>query len=450
MAKNPRKPLSPTKKHLARVERERRQRRIVLIASAVVVALVAILVAYGVLYQKYFIYQQAVSVVNGEKITTARFQAQTRFARVNLIRSASQTAQYAELFGNDANMAAQLGSQLQRIQSQLEPLTIGKQVLDELVDDALIRQEAKKRGITVSKEEIETEFQEQFGYFANGTATPASTSTPQATSTLSALQMTLVPPTPTATATPVITMTATPTAIPSPTAVLTPTATATPYTLEGYQREYGQALKGFKDNYNISEEDLRYVIEMQVYRRKLQEAITAETPHSQEMVWARHILVADETAAKDVIDRLNKGEDFATLAKELSTDTGSKDNGGDLGWFAAGRMVAEFNDAAFALEVGQISEPVKTNYGYHIIQALGHEERPVSDAEYDQLKSEAFQNWLTSARESATIETKDYWSERAPTEPALPSEIEQVINQLLSAQQSAPTETPLEAVTPAP
>ena len=87
----------------------------------------------------------------------------------------------------------------------------------------------------------------------------------------------------------------------------------------------------------------------------------------EEEVKARHILVEDEAKAKEIVDKLAKGGDFAALAKEFSKDPGSKDNGGDLGYFGRGQMVPEFETAAFALEKGKLSVPVKSNFGYHII-----------------------------------------------------------------------------------
>ena len=82
----------------------------------------------------------------------------------------------------------------------------------------------------------------------------------------------------------------------------------------------------------------------------------------------RHILVADEETAKEVIEKIKGGASFADVAKEYSTDTGSAEKGGELGWFTVGAMVDEFNDAAYALELNTLSEPVKSNYGYHVIE----------------------------------------------------------------------------------
>lgn len=83
---------------------------------------------------------------------------------------------------------------------------------------------------------------------------------------------------------------------------------------------------------------------------------------------ASHILVADEKTAKEIEDKLKSGDKFEDLAKQYSTDPGSAQNGGDLGWFAKGSMVKEFEDTAFKLKEGEVSAPVKSDYGYHIIK----------------------------------------------------------------------------------
>lgn len=77
-----------------------------------------------------------------------------------------------------------------------------------------------------------------------------------------------------------------------------------------------------------------------------------------------------EKEAQTVLDRLSKGEKFSNIAKEVSRDAGSGKRGGDLGWFTRGKMVKEFEQAAFALQKGQTSPIVKTQFGYHIIRRL--------------------------------------------------------------------------------
>lgn len=454
MAKNPKQPLQ-TKKHLARIERERRQQRMIIIGVIVVAVLVVGVLLYGILNERYFKAQQPVAVVNGERISTREFQALVRYNRQQLINRAINAYQIAQLFGDSPETAASFVSQISSVQSQLDSTIVGRQTLDDLINKVLIRQEAAKRGITVSKEEVDKEIEAQFNFFPNGTPTPSPTTEPLPTSTLSPLQLTLVPPTPTELPTQVITPTATPTqtatatVAPTITPTRAPTATATPYTRQLFDENYQQTVKNLSDNINFTEKDLRQLIEDELLRRKLQEAVLAElgVERTQEQVWARHILVPDQAMATVVLERLNNGEDWSALAKELSTDESNKDRGGDLGWFGRGMMVKEFEDAAFSLQVGEISQPVQTSFGWHIIQVLGHENRPLSSSEYENLRNQKFSEWLQQIRDSATIEEKDYWQDRVPTEPAFPVELAQYV-QDYQRQAAQPTAIPTPVTLP--
>jgi foldase protein PrsA len=99
-------------------------------------------------------------------------------------------------------------------------------------------------------------------------------------------------------------------------------------------------------------------------------------------VKASHILVEDEETAKDLIAQLKDGADFAELAKKHSTDPGSKENGGDLGFFTRGKMVPEFEAAAFSLKKGELSEPVQSQHGWHIIKVEDQKTVPFEDVKY--------------------------------------------------------------------
>lgn len=98
-------------------------------------------------------------------------------------------------------------------------------------------------------------------------------------------------------------------------------------------------------------------------------------------VRAKHILVDSESEAKNILKRIQKGEKFSELAKKYSKDKGSAQNGGDLGFFSSGKMIPEFENAAFSLKVGQVSNPVKTQFGYHIIQVTDRKEGSLYDFE---------------------------------------------------------------------
>jgi hypothetical protein len=125
MAKNPRqKQQIISKKHLARMQREQRQSRMITIGSIAVLVIVIGLIVYGVLNERVLKGLQPVAVVNGDKISANDFQAQVRLARENLVRSAQQTYQFGQLFGNNPQFMSSTVSQLYQIQSQLEPLTM--------------------------------------------------------------------------------------------------------------------------------------------------------------------------------------------------------------------------------------------------------------------------------------------------------------------------------------
>jgi len=133
----------------------------------------------------------------------------------------------------------------------------------------------------------------------------------------------------------------------------------------------------------------------------------------QEEVKARHILVAKEEDAKKIAEQLKKGGDFEKIAKEKSTDTGSGANGGDLGWFTKDKMVPEFADAAFKLKKGEISAPVKSAFGWHIIKL--EDRRAVKPASFEESKdalraeltNKAIQTYVEGLLKAADIKYYD-------------------------------------------
>ncbi len=148
----------------------------------------------------------------------------------------------------------------------------------------------------------------------------------------------------------------------------------------------------------------------------------AKSQKSEPEVSARHILVPTENEAKDVLKRVRGGEDFTKVATEVSKDPGSP--GGDLGWFTKDRMVPEFADAAFKLEKGQISEPVKSQFGWHIIKLEDKrtKEFPPFDAVKEQLSryvaQKAQSDMILELRKGTKIVKTDAPSSVIPGLPA--------------------------------
>jgi peptidyl-prolyl cis-trans isomerase C len=131
-------------------------------------------------------------------------------------------------------------------------------------------------------------------------------------------------------------------------------------------------------------------------RKAYDEAAKAEPP--QQEVHARHILVPTEDEAKAALARIKAGEDFAKVATELSKDPSG--DGGDLGWFTKDRMVPEFSEAAFKLKKGEVSDPVKTQFGWHVIKV--EDTRTRTFPPFEQVKDQAAR-YVAQKAESETI-----------------------------------------------
>lgn len=475
MAKPSRKSSSSkavTKKHLARLEREQLQTRFILIGTIVVGLMVFALIGYGILDQRVLQPNRPVAKVDGSSIPLNEFQANIRYRNISYVENFNQISQY---FGEDPSFR-------QQYQNAIDGL--GTAVQEYMVEDRLIRQEAARRHITVTKDEVDKAMQEQLGYFPNGTSTPIPTETPVptwATSTLSPLQLTLVPytPTPTATETPIVTatkavitptvtstitptsvpLTATETITPTPTSgptvtpgpSSTPTPTSTPFTLEAYKSLYQNYTK-FYGNYRISESELRRIVESQLYRTKVQAALITDPqaiPNEQEYIWARHILVSSEISATQIISQLAQGADFAKLAGQYSIDTATQLNGGDLGWFPHGQMVPEFDKAAFALaNLGDYThQPVKSQFGYHIIQLLGRENRPFTSDQEKMSYWFFMQKQKVKITTSSDINLAKYLPAIIPL-PTPQAQPTQALPQIFETSTPQPAVTPQETPTP--
>ena len=140
---------------------------------------------------------------------------------------------------------------------------------------------------------------------------------------------------------------------------------------------------------------------------------TVKSVHTEQEVRARHILVENEDEAKKIATRVKGGEDFAKVAGEVSKDPGSKTDGGDLGFFTKDLMVEPFAEAAFKIEPGQISDPVKSQFGWHVIKVEEKRAKPAPtfDETKDQVETylarKAQQDLIMGLRKNAKIERLD-------------------------------------------
>jgi parvulin-like peptidyl-prolyl isomerase len=196
---------------------------------------------------------------------------------------------------------------------------------------------------------------------------------------------------------------------------------------------------------DITEETFRDLVKAFYLREELIKEITSDIQPVQEQVWARHILVDDEETANQLLEQLEDGDAFSELAQEFSSDTASGQRGGDLGWFGRGMMTPVFEEAAFAPDIGEISDPIATNFGWHKIQVIGKEERPFDPRTLQELKNQAFSEWLQEKRAEYEVEVNENWPEYLPNEPQVPQPVVEYITlqeQQLLQPQLQPTIAP--------
>ncbi len=303
------------------------------------------------------------AVVGGDVITTGQVVEEMRPEASAIEEQARQVTG-----GQRSTQVSQAVEQQKR--------ALPDQALDALVQERILAQEAARRGIAVSPQEVDARLRENVAELeALSAPAPASAASPSPTSE------------------------APPAAEASPTAVSTPTPAPT---LE--PGRYEEALQRLLDSFGLTEQRYRALLGQQLLHERLQEALGAEIPTSQEQVRARHILVADEATARDVLQRLQGGADFAELAKQVSTDAASRDTGGDLGWFPRGIMNEAVENAAFALQPGERSDAVQSPSGYHVIEVLERDpNRPIAPGQLEALKERAFTTWLSARRSSPDV-----------------------------------------------
>ena len=442
--------LTRKEQHMKAADRERNRR--VMLGVGITLGLVLLVLLFGILAEFVFKPNSAVASVGDEKIATKDFWKRTYYEQNQLENQYVQMQQLQQQFGGQDIFGAQL-SQIQATLSS--PFSLGVDVLDKMIEEKIVAREAAARGITVSDEEVDQAIREEIAS-AQGAVTEAqATSTAEAATVATATAESWTP-TPTATIDASGTITATATAFPTP----EPQPTRPLLTEELYQEGVTNLNENLQQFNGMALADYRDIVKARLLSNKLSEVIGEEEVETTEtQVHARHILLREITPpeptavpegqpepeptatptevpegaptpvptpaprtldearalAEELRQRILDGEDFATLAAEYSDDLGSGQNGGDLDWFGLGAMVAPFEEAAFALAPGEISEPVETQFGYHLIEVLEKDDaRPKDEATLDQERNQAYFDWL-QAQLLATDITREDLASRLPS-----------------------------------
>ena len=396
-----------TRKQASRARREARIQRIVLISTGVIALAVIGLIGYALVNTLVIGPRKALATVNDQQITVKEFQNRVLFEDY--------------LY------------QLQPYHfSAFNPVS----VIDQMVEELILRQKAKEMGIEVSDADVLKQAQLLAGYDAPPleptstlfpTLLPTSDASPTATSTY----VYTPTPIPTATLAPGETPIEDPTATEEATAestvepttgpTETPVPTATPITEEDNNKRFDEILSNGATFTGLTKDQIKLMwlqrVKDDLIRTKVSEKVEYHLEDKKILVHAAHILVATEDEAKDVVKRLEKGEEFEKLAAELSTDQSNAIKGGDLGWLKHGDTVEAFEKVAFATPPGKISDPVQTQFGWHIIKVYDKVEQPTDAYDKESQKQEQFDQMIKDWRNAATVNIDDSYPTYVPTLP---------------------------------
>lgn len=417
-----------SRKEVLLARKQARQNRQVRLAVLGIVGLLGVVLIIGVINELILKPSSSVAVVNtadspdGTEITMREWQERVRFQRAQLIIGIEDLA---EALGQDIGQVQQFAGQ--QINLLEDPETLGQLVLDQMVDEVIIRDAALERGITVTDDDVQREIEESFGYFGGASPTPFPTPTETVMPTPS------VTPIPTQVITEVL-PTSTPLATPTTGQTATPLPTATPVSLESFQDSFTETMGRFSD-LGVGEELFREVVRAQLYQERLAEVVANEEEIAREAEQASFFYVVAETPeeAEELRDEIEAG-DYLNVWNEIRSQPPDPDSestlvASELLWRTrddvAGLFGDDVADNAFMLDIQEPSAIITVagagedeSGRYYIIMVSGREVRPLSESAIASAEQEAFQSWLESRR-TVGVEILERWRNAVPRRPIL-------------------------------
>jgi hypothetical protein len=381
MAKQKRRPVKKvTRRQVHRHKRDEEIQRILIwIAVAVLASIVAVL-GYGLYMEKVVKPGRPVAKVNAVEINTQAYQARVRYQRILIREQVGVYTDYLDKIGTDEtfqSLIQQFEATKASLENQLSPdmiLLFGKQVLDQMVEEEFVRQEAAARGLTVSAAEIDQQVEQSLGYdrAADMAASESVTETQS---------------------------------------VMT-------------EEEYRQGYANFKTNVlevsGLSEDDFRRMMETELLKVALKAQLGENAETEADQMQLTYLATTAEEDAGALWQRIEQGEDIATLMEELNQNDNEQNQGGVLPWMTAEQLSSqvgsELTTLALDTPIGEAAEPVRGPDGlYYIIYVEGHEVRPLDDYLLQQALEQEYQKWLVQ-QQAEKVEYLD-WQEVTPGEP---------------------------------
>ncbi len=493
---------------LSKKRREQRNQRLVLTLVGGALGLVVIALVTGVLYEQVWIPSRPLAQV-GDIILTRRDYWQEQ--RYTLAQEAIQNTRLQALFSANPDILDQLGGRNFQVNAQVALIhtqEVNEQRINQWVDAQLIQQGAASIGIQVSDDTVNQQIVADLGstFLPAAPITPTTTLTPTATivaeatltdamggtseigetATAMATATSSTTPSPTRTATPggptltpTDTNTPVPTDTPRPTPVASVASEQVPQIIDAIYRQFETEVRLAGQEPQLTRADFDGALQRQyrdqLLRDQLQAHLLPETEFTAttepDRIRARHILLkvevpddADEAAidaafaerrpeAVALVDQLRAGADFAELAAQVSEDPGSRDSGGDVGYFDATGSADNgatydplFVAGAFALDGDEISDPMRTRFGWHILQVTDRQV-PDPDTQLATARSEVFNDWLEQQRAEQTIRR---FPEPTPTEAIPTAEPFPTMEPTFLPGPPTPEPTPTEEPEPTP
>lgn len=417
-----------SRKEVLLARRQRERNRQVRIAVGLIVGLLVLVAIMAVVMEGVVRPAQAVARIGDTEITLRDWQERVRFQRAQFIIALEDQL---EAFGGDVGLVQQFNQQ--QMSLLLQPELLGELILEQMVDEQIVREQAAVRGLTVTDEELQQRLEESFSYYGGESPTPFPTPTQTVEPTPS------LTPLPTSVITDeVAAPTSMPTATPGPT--VTPFPTATPVSEQAFQDEYDTIIRRFRDM-GAAEDTYREVLRAQMYREKLAEALAEETQMSREAEHASLYVLSfasaeeaaqaeeaiTETSFLDVWNRIRSlpDDDEVALpgqATELLWQTDTS---------IVQRYGVEIAEAAFSLELNEPSDIVEVEPGidqltgleqdpvFYVIMVSGREVRDLPDSTLENQRFQLVTELVGTRRELGDAEVFETWRGHAPTQPVL-------------------------------
>lgn len=381
MAKQKKSPVKKvTRRQVHRRKKDEKIQRILIWATVAVLVMIVAVLGYGLYMETVIKPRRPVAKVGAVELNTQAYQARVRYQRILTRNQINAYQDYLEKIGTDEAFQAlvqQFEATKASLENQLSPdmtVPFGKQVLDQMVEEEFVRQEAAARGLTVSAAEIDQQVEQFLGYdrAADMAASESVTETQS---------------------------------------VMT-------------EEEYRQGYANFKTNVleisGLSEDDLRRMMETELLKAALKAQLGENMETEADQVQLIYLATTTEEAAEALWQRIEQGEDVATLMEELNQNDDEQNQGGVLSWMTAEQLSSqvgpELTTLAFDTPSGEAAGPVRGSDGlYYIIYVEGHEVRPLDDYLLQQAQEQEYQKWLVQ-QQAEKVEYLD-WQEVTPGEP---------------------------------